>query len=404
MTRIVIAGGQVFDGTGTPAEAADVLVEGGQIVDVGTGLDGDVRVDATGHTVLPGLFDCHVHLLFDSADLVRSLNTPFSLPFYQAIGNMRATLDCGITTVRDAAGADLGVAEAVRQGLVEGPRMQIAVNMISQTGGHNDSWMACGAEIPQLLPPYPGMPGGVADGPEELRKVVRSMIRAGADVIKIASSGGVMSPRSNPRHAHLRDEELAMVVREAEAAGIAVMSHAMSGDGILAAVRNGVRSIEHGVFLTVEAIEEMCSRGTWLVPTLLAPRMVLGQADAGVPVSDVVLAKARTVVAEHAASFRAAVDAGVRIAMGTDSGVGPHGDNLTELTLMTQNGMKPAQALHAATRSAAELMGLREELGTIEAGKRADLVLVEGDAEQHVLDGTLKDAIRAVYQDGRKLR
>ncbi|TWP46238.1 amidohydrolase family protein [Lentzea tibetensis] len=399
MTRTLFTGGKVFDGTGSPTAEADVVVENDRIVDVGTGLDGDVVVDATGHTVLPGLFDCHVHLMFGTPDLVHSLNTPFSLPFYEAIGNMRLTLECGITTVRDALGADLGVAEAVRRKLVAGPRMQIAINMVSQTGGHNDDWMACGAHVASI-PPHPGRPNTVADGPEELRKVIRELVRAGADVIKIASSGGVMSPRSNPRHAHFRDDEIAMIVQEAAAAGIAVMSHAMSADGILTAVRNGVRSIEHGVFLDDRGIEEMLARGTWLVPTLMAPRMLLEQAAAGVPVSEVVLAKAHVVAAQHAESFRSAVDAGVKIAMGTDSGVGPHGDNLNELTLMARNGMKPAQALHATTLSAAELLGVDNELGTLAPGKRADVVLVEGDAEQHVVDGTLRQAIRAVYQDG----
>jgi len=397
MTRIVFSGGRVF--TGTTTEPGDVVVENDRIVEVGVGLDGDTKIDATGHTILPGLFDCHVHFMFSNAsDLVRSLNTPFSLPFYEAIDNMKATLACGITTVRDALGADLGVAEAVRRGLVQGPRLQIAINMVSQTGGHNDDWMQCGAHVSPPL--HPGLPNGVADGPEELRKVVRTLVRAGADVIKIASSGGVLSPRSNPRHAHFRDEEIAMIVQEAHAAGITVMSHAMSGDGILTAVRNGVRSIEHGVFLSDEGIEEMLKRGTWLVPTLMAPRMVLDQAAAGVSVSDVILTKAKSVVEQHFQSFRRAHEAGVKIAMGTDSGVGPHGNNLNELTLMVEYGMTPAQAIYATTQSAASLLRLENELGELAPGKLADLVLVEGDAEQHVKSGTLKQAIRAVYQNG----
>ncbi len=169
--------------------------------------------------------------------------------------------------------------------------MQIAINMVSQTGGHNDDWMQCGAHISPPL--HPGLPDAVARRPEELRKVIRTLVRHGADIIKIASSGGVMSPRSNPRHAHFRDEEIAMIVQEANAAGIAVMSHAMSGDGILTAVRNGVRSIEHGVFLTDEGVDEMLKHGTWLVPTLMAPRMVLDQAAAGMAISDVILDKAK---------------------------------------------------------------------------------------------------------------
>lgn len=402
MTRIVFSGGKVFDGNGTPAASGDVVIEDGRIVEVGTGLDGDEVVDATGHTVLPGLFDCHTHVMFSGIDLVRALNTPFSLPFYEAIGNLRATLDCGITSVRDALGADLGVAEAVRRGLVPGPRMQIAINMVSQTGGHNDSWMPCGLE---LAVTHPGVPNAVGDGPAELRTIVRSLIRAGADVIKIATSGGVLSPRSNPRLGQFRDEEVAMVVAEAAAAGIAVMSHAQATDGIIVAARNGVRSVEHGIFLTDEAIDVMLANGTWLVPTLVAPRMVLKAAADGVSISDQILRKANDVILQHDISVRAAIAAGVPIAMGTDSGVGPHGDNLDELTLMVECGLSPAGALHAATRSAARLLGVAEELGTLEPGKRADVVLVRGDAEELITQGgtALRAAIHGVWMDGAKV-
>jgi imidazolonepropionase-like amidohydrolase len=400
MTRIVFAGGKVFDGNGTPSETGDVVVENGRIVDVGIGLDGDEVVDATGHTVLPGMFDCHTHVMFSGSNVLKSLNTPFSLPFYEAIGNLRATLDAGITSVRDAMGADLGVAEAVRRGLVAGPRLQIAINMVSQTGGHNDDWMPCGFDVP-IMANHPGKPNGVGDGPEELRRIVRTLIRMGADVIKIATSGGVLSPRSNPRHGQFRDEEVAMVVAEAAAAGVFVMAHAQATDGIKAAARNGVRSVEHGIFLDDEAIGLMLEHGTWLVPTLTAPRMVLRQAAAGVPIADNVLAKANSVALQHDESVRAAISAGVRIAMGSDSGVGPHGENLDELPLMVESGLTPAQALHAATRSAAELLGVADELGTIEPGKRADLVLVRGDAEDHATEiGALRKEIQGVWMDG----
>src|SRR5215468_139716 len=154
MTRTLITGGQVFDGTGSDPAVADVVVEGERIVAVGTGLDGDEVVDATGQTVLPGLFDCHTHVMMSGVDLLKSLSRPFSLPFFEAVGNLRTTVQCGITSVRDAGGADLGVAEAVRRGLVLGPRMQIAVTALSQTGGHGDDWMPCGVS---LNLEYPGM-------------------------------------------------------------------------------------------------------------------------------------------------------------------------------------------------------------------------------------------------------
>jgi imidazolonepropionase-like amidohydrolase len=208
----------------------------------------------------------------------------------------------------------------------------------------------------------------------------------------------VLSPRDDPRHGHFRDEEVAVMVAEAAAAGIWVMSHAQATEGIKVAVRNGVRSIEHGVYLDDEAIGMMLDRGTWLVPTLVAPRAVLDLAAAGVPFPDAVLVKARMVLDAHTDSVRRAIAAGVRVAMGTDSGVAAHGANLREVALMVQCGMTPAAALRATTVAAAELLGVAGELGRVRPGYRADLVVVDGDA----LDvDTLRDRVRAVYQDGR---
>jgi imidazolonepropionase-like amidohydrolase len=400
MTRTLITGGQVFDGTGAAPFAADVAIEDGQIVAVGTGLDGDEVVDASGSTVTPGLFDCHTHVMMSGIDLLRALRAPFSLPFYEAIGNLRATVECGITSVRDAAGADLGVAEAVRRGLVVGPRMQISITPLSQTGGHGDGWMICGCTLSVA---HPGAPDGVVDGPDEVRKKIREVIRAGADVIKIMTSGGVLSPRDDPRHGHFRDDEIAVMVAEATAAGLHVMSHAQGAGGIKAAVRNGVRSIEHGIYLDDDGIELMLERGAWLVPTLAAPRAVLAYADAGGDLSPEVLAKATMVVDTHSDAVRRAIAAGVRIAMGTDSGVGPHGDNLDELRLMVECGMSPLAALHAATASAAELCGIADRIGTIAVGKRADITLFTGDVVDLVPKGgrVMRDAVAQVWIDGR---
>jgi imidazolonepropionase-like amidohydrolase len=396
VVRRIFTGGLVFDGTGSPAAHADVAVADGRIVAVGSGLDGDEAVDCSGATVFPGFFDCHVHVMISGVDLLRLLQTPFSYAFYEAVHNLRRTLALGITHIRDAGGADLGVAEAVRTGLIAGPRMQIAISMLSQTGGHGDGWYPSGCSVP-LVQPHPGRPHTIVDGPEEVRRVVRELIRAGADVIKVATSGGVLSARDDPRHGHFRDEEVAMMVTEAAAAGITVMAHAQAAEGVKVAVRNGVRSIEHGIYLDDEAIELMLDWGTWLVPTLAAPRAVLDLATAGVPYPDAVLAKARMVLEVHTESVRRAVEAGVTVAMGTDSGVGPHGHNLQELALLTDCGMTPAQALHAATGSATELLDVAEDRGTVAPGQRADLVVVDGDALEVA---TLRERIRGVYQDG----
>src|SRR3954451_11315437 len=378
MTRRVFSGGQVLDGTGSPVSRGDVAVEDGRIVEVGTGLDGDEVVDCTGATVLPGLFDCHVHVMMSGVDTLRQLQTPFSYGFYEALHNLRRTLALGITSVRDAGGADLGVAEAVRSGLIAGPRMQIAISMLSQTGGHGDGWHVCGADLP-IFAPHPGRPDTIVDGPDEMRRTVRALLRAGADVLKVATTGGVLSARDDPRHPHFRPAELEVLVEEAAAADVAVMAHAQGAEGIKAAVRAGIRSIEHGIFLDDEAIDLMLERGTWLVPTLAAPRAVLTAVAGGASLPTAVIEKARDVQAAHDASVRRAVSAGVRIAMGTDSGVGPHGSNLDELGLMAACGMTPEQVWHASTLSAAQLLGVDAELGTLERGKRADLVVLDGD-------------------------
>ena len=399
MTRTLFAGATVFDGTGTAPSAADLVVEDGRIVDVGSGLDGDDRIDLAGKALLPGLFDCHVHVAVSHIDELKTLHTPFSYVFYAAARNLEATLRVGITTVRDAGGADLGMKQALIDGLINGPRMQISLSMISQTGGHGDSWTVSGAEVPFFIR-HPGIPDTMVDGVESMRRVARTLIRQGADVIKIATSGGVLSPRDNPRHAHFRPDELEMLVREAHAAGIWVMAHAQATDGIKNAIRAGIRSIEHGIFLDDEAIDMMLQRGTWLVPTLVAPQGVIRAAEAAASIPEAAVAKAREVVEVHRNAFSRAVAAGVRIALGTDSGVTPHGQNLDELRLMVEGGMTPAQALHAATLSAAELMGLADEFGTLEVGKRADLVVVDGDP----LDvATLADRVEAVYRDGRRV-
>jgi imidazolonepropionase-like amidohydrolase len=404
----VFRGGVVFDGTGAPPAPADVVVEGDRIVDVGVGLDGDEEIDCTGQLVLPGLFDCHVHFMVDG-DFSPSTHgaTPFSLNFFLAAERMQRTLDCGITTVREAGGADLGVKEAQARGIVPGPRMQVSITVLSQTGGHGDHWEVCGAHMPGLLDAHPGRPHNVVDGVEGMRHKVREVIRAGADVVKICTSGGVISPRDDPRHAHFRDDELAMCVAEANAAHLFVMAHAQATDGIKAAVRNGVRSIEHGIYLDDEAIEMMLDAGTYLVPTLVAPQGVLDAVERGVVVPQYAIDKTTQVIEVHRASIRRAVEAGVKIAMGTDSGVVPHGQNLRELELMTEVGMSPTDVLVATTHRAAELMGLHHELGSVEPGNRADLVLVDGADSSDpggALDVTgLRDRIAAVYQDGRRV-
>ncbi len=401
MARILFRNGSVFDGTGAPPAPADVVVEGGRIVDVAVGLDGDEDVDLGGRTLLPGLFDCHVHFTMSGElDLVKLMMRPFSLRYFEAVVNMEATLRTGITSVREAGGSDLGVKTAVSSRLARGPRMQISIVMLSQTGGHGDDTMPSGG-CPFWQAPFPGNPKWSVDGPDEMRKQVRELVREGADVIKVATSGGVLSPRDDPRHGHFRDDELSVLVAEATAAGIYVMAHAQATEGIKAAIRNGIRSIEHGVYLDDEAISMMLERGTWLVPTLSAPRAVLAASEAGTRIEESVLQKAYDVLEVHIASFRRAVEAGVKVAMGTDSGVGPHGRNLDELALMVDNSaMSPLEAWVATTSAAAALCGVDDRLGSISPGKLADLTVIEGDP--HDLD-KLGERVWGVWKEGARV-
>jgi imidazolonepropionase-like amidohydrolase len=404
--RTVFAGGLVFDGTGADPEPGDVLVADGRVLDVGTGLDGDEVVDCTGMTVLPGFFDCHVHVTVSRIGLLQRLEKAFSYQFYEAARNLWRTLELGITTVRDAAGADLGIKQAVEDGLIPGPRLQISVGLITQTGGHGDGWLPSGHCVPLSIP-HPGRPECLVDGPDEMRRKARELLRAGAEVLKVCTTGGVLSPGDDPRHSQFTPAELDVLVTEAAMRGRYVMAHAQGADGVKNAVRAGIRSVEHGIYLDDEAIELMLEHGTWLVPTLVAPVAVIRAARSGVALPESVVRKAEEVTQIHAESVRRAAEAGVRIAMGTDSGVGPHGTNLEELPLMAGCGMSPAQVLAATTSSAARLLGHEGELGVLAPGHRADLVLVGGDAYdlaglgQNVRE-VWKDEVRVVLREPRE--
>jgi imidazolonepropionase-like amidohydrolase len=372
----VFHGGKVFDGTMAPLADADVVIADGKIVEVGVGLDGDEGIDCAGKALLPGLFDTHVHLTGTYEDDELTIqHRPFSYGFYQTPANLLTTIKLGITSVRDAGGADAGLRQAVRDGVLVGPRMQVAVTMLSQTAGHNDEVLPSGGVSAGWLP-YPGFPAGVCDGVDGVRAKVREVIRAGADVIKIASSGGFFSPADDPKHPHFAQDELDMIVRTAADLDRWVMSHAHGPEGIKRAVRAGVRSIEHGTYLDQESAELMVEHGTWLVPTLTA----------GDTTEE--LANDEKLAPEIREKFQG---------LGTDAAVMPHGWNLNELLHMANNGFTAEQALHAGTMSAAELMGWEDRLGSLEPGKIADVVVVDGDP--FAFD-TLRERVEQVWKDG----
>lgn len=411
MTYTLIHNGTLIDGNGgAPTAEGAVLVQDDRIRWVGHKTDLPLpnapvaMIDADGGWILPGLIDTHVHLMLEGIDIPRLMTTPFSLRFFQAVGYMRRTLDAGITTVRDAGGADLGVKQAQASGLVAGPRMQISITALSTTGGHGDGWMPSGMAL-EIFPPYPGMPANTCDGVEEVRRKVREVLRAGAEVIKVCATGGVLSPTDHPEFTQFSEAELRVMVEEgAYRRGIKVMAHAQGAEGIKNAVRAGIHSIEHGIYLDDEAIELMLAHGTYLVPTLLAPLSVVEQAESAGNMPEYGVRKARETIEIHSESIERAYRAGVTIAMGTDAGVMPHGTNLRELNLMCQIGMSPMEALVATTRTAAACLGWQDRVGTLEPGKLADVVITKTDPLANIRSLEDPANIVLVMQDGRVVK
>jgi len=352
-------------------------------------------------TLLPGLMDLHVHLGAQAGiNFSRILMTPASLDLLHAVPNCAATLQAGFTTVRDAGLTPVGVKLAVERGLFHGPRMEIAVSILGQTGGHADPWMPKGVAVPLGAPL--DVPDGVVDGVDAMRRKVREVLRAGANWIKLCTSGGVLSASDDPDAAQLTVDEIAVAVYEAAAVGKRCMAHAMSTRGIKNALQAGVLTIEHGCFLDEEAIAMMKHKGAALVPTLVAPRDVIAGAERNPgSLPPLMVEKARQTIGRHRASVQAAIESGVTIAMGTDAGVGAHGENGRELALMVEAGMTPMQAIEATTRVPAEVLRMQDRLGTLAAGKLADLVALEGDPLADI--GLLNDRsrVRLVVKDGR---
>jgi imidazolonepropionase-like amidohydrolase len=252
---------------------------------------------------------------------------------------------------------------------------------------------------------YPGSPDGICNGVEEVRKKTREVLRAGADIVKVHSTGGVLSPTDHPEFTQFSQEELEVMVQEAKfRRNVKVMAHAQGAEGIKNAVRAGIHSIEHGIYLDDEAIELMLKHGTYLVPTLLAPVSVLEAAENSDAMPEYGVRKCREVVDVHRESVAKAYKAGVRIAMGTDAGVMPHGTNLRELGLMCEIGMTPMEAIVATTKTAAECLGWEDRLGTLEAGKLADVVIAAADPVSDVRSLENPDNIAVVMKGGKVVK
>ena len=399
MTTVVRAGTFIDGNGGDPKRGVNIHLEGDKIVKVGGEIPRDATViDRSEQTVMPGMIDCHVHLWSTPASIEERLQKPYSLNVAEAFRNAKTTIEAGFTTVRDAGGTPLGVKQAIDRGLVPGPRVRIAVGALSQTGGHGDSRFASGVVARADDPEHPRT---VVDGVEDVRKATRELLRAGADQIKVCTSGGVMSPSDEPTATGFSPDEIAAIVYEAHAAGKTVMSHAQAQQGIRNAVEAGVESIEHGIYLDEDTAELMKKKGTYLVATLVAPLWVKRRAErrpGSVPAY--ALRKAEEVVGTHQTMFTMAAKMGVPIAMGTDTGVGEHGSNAEEIALMVKLGLTPMQAIVATTKTAAACARLGAITGTLEVGKRADLIAVAGDPLSDIAVLQKIEAITLVMRDG----
>ena len=368
-----------------------IVVERDRIVAVqagyATGSAQDQVVNLESRTVLPGFIDCHVHL--ESTPSRNSFRERFTLNTgdvaYRAEANALITLRAGFTTVRDCGGSGVNIAlrKAVAQGLVPGPRIYTAGTAISSTGGHMDDTDGLNDYMIEKI--NPGTADGVANGPDQCRQAVREQFRRGVDLIKIASTGGVLDLSKDGSGAQYTEEEIRAIVQTARDLGLPVACHAHGAEGIKRAVRAGVTSIEHGSLLDQEAMQLMAKSRTWYVPTIIAGKSV---ADTTRRHPDyfppVIAAKALSIGSQLQATFGKAIKQNVRVAFGTDAGVYRHGQNALEFTYMTEAGMAPLEAIRAATLNAAELVGDPQNLGTLEAGKYADIVAVEGDPLQNI--------------------
>ena len=334
-------------------------------------------VEAPGGTILPGLFDAHCHMLMISQSLEKRLFVPNSLEILKCAEILKRTLYAGITTLRDACGPnDVGFRQAVEAGIVEGPRLVMA-GAIAQTGGHLDGYYPRGIELPfsegfTIGPEF-------ADGVPAVQAAARRILRKGFDFVKVCTSGGITSPSDLPEYTEWTMDELRAIVYEASARGKAVMAHAEGTRGIKNALLAGVWSVEHGSMLDEEAIQMFVDKGTYFVPTLTVMDALVNQPEK-FGLSQFARSKVDTIARNHFASFRKAAAAGVKMATGTDNIEDwMHGKNAHELTLMVQHGYTPMQAIVAATKISSETCRVSDKLGTLEPGKFADLLVIEGN-------------------------
>jgi imidazolonepropionase-like amidohydrolase len=409
---IVLKAARLFDGKAKALVTSGVvIVQGDKIVDAGSNLaipQGAQVIDLGDATLSPGFMDAHTHLTFDFSGnfaerRLRGLEVNVSEHAYLAIPNARATVEAGFTTVRDLGSrfegsrdfVDVSMRNAIAKGVIVGPRMLVATFGIGATGGHFDDTNGFRDLLFGREPEYAD---GIADGPDAIRKAVRFQIKNGADVIKAAVSGGVLSMHDEVDVPQLTPAEMAALVDETHRLRKKVAVHCHGDQAARDAIEAGVDSIEHGSFLKPETLQLMKTKGTYLVATLMATEWILAKLDSYPPALQ---AKAKAAGAARTEMFRNAVKLGVKIGLGTDAAVYPHGQNAKEFKLMVDLGMPPIEALRAATASNADLLAISATVGTLEKGKLADIVAMPGDP---TTDITATERVSFVMKEGKVVK
>ena len=409
---IVLKAERMFDGKSkTLVQNGVVIVQGNAIVDVGSNLptpSGAQVIDLGDATLAPGFMDAHTHLTLDySGDYnvrrLHELDLNVSEQAIRATLFARATVEAGFTTVRDLGSrvvgsrefVDVALRNSINKGVIVGPRMLVATKGIGATGGHFDPTSGFRDFLFGREPDYSD---GIADGPEEIRKAVRFEVKNGADVIKAAVSGGVLSLVDEVDTPQLTPAEMAALVDESHRLRKKVAVHCHGDQAAREAIEAGVDSIEHGSFMKPETLTRMKNKGTFLTPTLMATEWIMSKLDNYPPALQ---AKAKAAGAARSDMFRNAVKLGVKISFGTDAAVFPHGQNAKEFKLMVDLGMTPIDALKSATANDAELLGIAQKVGTLEKGKLADIVAMPGDPASDI---TATERVFFVMKEGKIVR